>query len=70
VVKIRLQQQRGLAKEQLKYKGPVHCAMTTLKEEGIRGMWSGAGGQGGLLWEVGGQAHCSAAACSGGTHSP
>ncbi|KAF5835651.1 mitochondrial substrate carrier protein [Dunaliella salina] len=43
VVKIRLQQQRGLAKEQLKYKGPVHCAATTLREEGIRGMWSGAG---------------------------
>jgi hypothetical protein len=42
VVKIRLQQQRGLAKEQLKYKGPIHCAATTLREEGIRGMWAGA----------------------------
>lgn len=42
VVKIRLQQQKGLSKEALKYKGPVHCAVTTLREEGIRGMWSGA----------------------------
>ena len=38
-----MQQQRGLAKEQLKYKGPVHCAVRTLREEGIRGMWAGAG---------------------------
>lgn len=42
VVKIRLQQQKGLAKEALKYKGPIHCAATVLREEGIRGMWSGA----------------------------
>lgn len=42
VVKIRLQQQRGLSTEAMKYKGPIHCAMTTLREEGIRGMWSGA----------------------------
>lgn len=42
MVKIRLQQQRGLAKDQLKYKGPIHCAATTIREEGIRGMWSGA----------------------------
>lgn len=42
VVKIRLQQQKGLAKDQLKYKGPIHCAGTVLREEGIRGMWSGA----------------------------
>lgn len=42
VVKIRLQQQKGLSKEAMKYKGPVHCATTTLREEGIRGLWSGA----------------------------
>lgn len=42
VVKIRLQQQKGLSKDQMKYKGPIHCAITTLREEGIRGMWSGA----------------------------
>mmetsp|Transcript_2099 Transcript_2099/g.3352 ORF Transcript_2099/g.3352 Transcript_2099/m.3352 type:complete len:315 (-) Transcript_2099:461-1405(-) len=42
VIKIRLQQQKGFAKENLKYKGPIHCAATVLKEEGIRGMWSGA----------------------------
>ncbi|PNH06570.1 Succinate/fumarate mitochondrial transporter [Tetrabaena socialis] len=42
VVKIRLQQQRGLSKEGLKYKGPIHCAATVLREEGLRGMWSGA----------------------------
>ncbi|KAL6754018.1 mitochondrial substrate carrier protein [Haematococcus lacustris] len=42
VVKIRLQQQKGLSKDAMKYKGPIHCAMTTLREEGIRGMWSGA----------------------------
>ncbi|EFJ52815.1 mitochondrial substrate carrier [Volvox carteri f. nagariensis] len=42
VVKIRLQQQKGLAKEHFKYKGPIHCATTVLREEGIRGMWSGA----------------------------
>ncbi|PNW81786.1 hypothetical protein CHLRE_06g260200v5 [Chlamydomonas reinhardtii] len=41
VVKIRLQQQKGMAKEQLKYKGPINCALTVLREEGIRGMWSG-----------------------------
>ncbi|KAG2492720.1 hypothetical protein HYH03_009133 [Edaphochlamys debaryana] len=42
VVKIRLQQQKGTSKETFKYKGPIHCAMTVLREEGIRGMWSGA----------------------------
>lgn len=42
VVKIRLQQQKGSSKAALKYKGPVHCAMLTLREEGIRGLWSGA----------------------------
>ncbi|KAG1671691.1 hypothetical protein FOA52_007483 [Chlamydomonas sp. UWO 241] len=42
VVKIRLQQQRGCSMTTQKYKGPVHCAVTTLREEGIRGLWSGA----------------------------
>lgn len=42
VVKIRLQQQKGLAYSQLKYHNPIHCAVTILKEEGVRGMWSGA----------------------------
>ena len=42
MVKIRLQQQKGLSKEALKYKGPVHGAMTIFREEGIRGLWSGA----------------------------
>ncbi|GBG00290.1 mitochondrial succinate-fumarate transporter [Raphidocelis subcapitata] len=43
VVKIRLQQQKGCAKTGLKYKGPVHCAATVVREEGVLGLWSGAG---------------------------
>ncbi|CAI9105888.1 OLC1v1004912C1 [Oldenlandia corymbosa var. corymbosa] len=42
VVKIRLQQQKGLKYELLKYKGPVHCATTIIREEGFRGLWAGA----------------------------
>ena len=42
VVKIRLQQQRGLSPELLKYKGPVHCARMIIREEGILGLWAGA----------------------------
>lgn len=42
VVKIRLQQQRGLSPELLKYKGPVHCARMIVTEEGLRGLWAGA----------------------------
>ncbi|WIA13872.1 hypothetical protein OEZ85_002444 [Tetradesmus obliquus] len=42
VVKIRLQQQKGLAYDKLKYHNPIHCARTILAEEGLRGMWSGA----------------------------
>ncbi|KAI4299603.1 hypothetical protein L6164_033046 [Bauhinia variegata] len=42
VVKIRLQQQKGLSPELLKYKGPVHCAQMIIKEEGLRGLWAGA----------------------------
>lgn len=40
VVKIKLQQQRGLGQELLKYKGPVHCATTIVREEGLRGQGS------------------------------
>lgn len=42
VVKIRLQQQKGLSHDLLKYKGPIHCARTIVKEEGILGLWAGA----------------------------
>ncbi|WCJ21001.1 Mitochondrial substrate carrier family protein [Euphorbia peplus] len=42
VVKIRLQQQKGLSPELLKYKGPVHCARIIIREEGLFGLWSGA----------------------------
>ncbi|KAF5747631.1 mitochondrial succinate-fumarate transporter 1-like [Tripterygium wilfordii] len=42
VVKIRLQQQRGLSPELLKYKGPIHCARTIIREEGFFGLWAGA----------------------------
>lgn len=42
VVKIRLQQQKGVSRELLKYKGPVHAATTIVREEGLRGLWSGA----------------------------
>lgn len=42
VVKIRLQQQRGLAPDQLRYKGPIHCAKTIIREEGLGGLWAGA----------------------------
>ncbi|XP_048225740.1 mitochondrial succinate-fumarate transporter 1 [Ricinus communis] len=42
VVKIRLQQQKGLSPDLLKYKGPVHCARMIIREEGILGLWAGA----------------------------
>ncbi|KAL3838185.1 hypothetical protein ACJIZ3_022776 [Penstemon smallii] len=42
VVKIRLQQQRGLSPELLKYKGPIHCARLIIREEGLFGLWAGA----------------------------
>ncbi|XP_014504951.1 mitochondrial succinate-fumarate transporter 1 [Vigna radiata var. radiata] len=41
VVKIRLQQQKGLSPELLKYKGPIHCARMIIREEGFRGLWAG-----------------------------
>ncbi|GJN07346.1 hypothetical protein PR202_ga25170 [Eleusine coracana subsp. coracana] len=44
VVKIRLQQQKGglSPADQLKYKGPIHCARTIVGQEGLRGLWAGA----------------------------
>lgn len=42
VVKIRLQQQKGLSPGLLKYKGPIHCARTIIREEGLLGLWAGA----------------------------
>lgn len=42
VVKIRLQQQKGLSQELLKYKGPIHCARLIVREEGLLALWSGA----------------------------
>lgn len=42
VVKIRLQQQKGLSPELFKYKGPVHCARMIIREEGLIGLWAGA----------------------------
>lgn len=38
VVKIRLQQQRNVVRELVKYQGPVHCAATIAREEGLRGL--------------------------------
>ncbi|XP_042511099.1 mitochondrial succinate-fumarate transporter 1-like [Macadamia integrifolia] len=42
VVKIRLQQQKGMSAELLKYKGPIHCARMIIHEEGLLGLWAGA----------------------------
>lgn len=42
MVKIRLQQQKGLSPELLKYKGPVQCARMIIREEGLLGLWAGA----------------------------
>lgn len=42
MVKIKLQQQKGLSPELLKYKGPIHCAGSIIREEGLRGLWAGA----------------------------
>lgn len=42
MVKIRLQQQKGLSPELLKYKGPIHCAGVIIREDGLRGLWAGA----------------------------
>lgn len=42
MVKIRLQQQKGLSPELLKYRGPIHGAGVIIREEGLRGLWAGA----------------------------
>jgi solute carrier family 25 citrate transporter 1 len=42
VVKIRLQQQKGMSHDDLKYKGPIHCAKTIIRQDGVRGLWAGA----------------------------
>jgi len=41
VVKMRLQQQVGMDVSKLKYKGPVHCATTIIKEEGPAALLKG-----------------------------
>jgi solute carrier family 25 citrate transporter 1 len=41
VVKTRLQKQKGMNKAQLKYKGPMHCAATIVRQEGIFSLWKG-----------------------------
>eukprot|EP00012_Vannella_robusta_P001312 CAMPEP_0206182630 /NCGR_PEP_ID=MMETSP0166-20121206/173_1 /ASSEMBLY_ACC=CAM_ASM_000260 /TAXON_ID=95228 /ORGANISM="Vannella robusta, Strain DIVA3 518/3/11/1/6" /LENGTH=270 /DNA_ID=CAMNT_0053597363 /DNA_START=15 /DNA_END=824 /DNA_ORIENTATION=- len=41
VIKIRLQQQKGLDKSKLKYKGTLHTAKTIFQEEGARSLWKG-----------------------------
>lgn len=41
VIKIRLQQQKGLDKSKLKYHGTLHTARTIFKEEGVRALWKG-----------------------------
>lgn len=42
VIKTRLQQQRGLAKEALKYRGTFGTALTVAREEGPLALWNGA----------------------------
>eukprot|EP00959_Pyramimonas_sp_CCMP1952_P005561 116780-Pyramimonas_sp.AAC.1 len=32
----------GLTTDQLKYKNPIHCATTILRERGPAGLWAGA----------------------------
>ncbi len=41
VVKTRLQEQRGLDKATLKYKGSLHCVTTIVKEEGLGALQKG-----------------------------
>eukprot|EP01065_Artemidia_motanka_P009792 TRINITY_DN1505_c2_g1_i1.p1 TRINITY_DN1505_c2_g1~~TRINITY_DN1505_c2_g1_i1.p1 ORF type:complete len:306 (+),score=89.82 TRINITY_DN1505_c2_g1_i1:85-1002(+) len=41
VLKTRLQQQTGTDASKLKYRGPVHCARTIIKEEGVGALWKG-----------------------------
>lgn len=39
MVKTRLQQQRGF--KEIRYKGPIHCAITIIKEEKVKSLWNG-----------------------------
>jgi len=41
VLKTRLQKQKGMVKENLKYRGPLHCATTIIREEGVPALWKG-----------------------------
>jgi solute carrier family 25 citrate transporter 1 len=41
VIKTRLQKQKGTNRAVLKYKNPIHCASTIMREEGIRSLWKG-----------------------------
>lgn len=41
VIKTRLQQQHGMDKALLKYKGPMHCAVTVVREEGPQALLKG-----------------------------
>ena len=41
-MKIKLQQQHGLDKSALRYKGPLHCASAIVREQGVLGLWAGA----------------------------
>ena len=42
VIKTRLQQQIGTDKALLKYRGPIHTALTIAREEGAMSLWNGA----------------------------
>ena len=42
MVKIRLQRQKDLSPELLKYRGPMHRARMIIHGEGIFGLWAGA----------------------------
>jgi solute carrier family 25 (mitochondrial citrate transporter), member 1 len=41
VVKTRLQKQEGTDKTKLRYKGPIHAAVTVAREEGYSALWKG-----------------------------
>jgi len=41
VIKTRLQKQKGMIKENLKYRNPLHCASTIVRQEGLYALWKG-----------------------------